>query len=110
MLGQRFGHYLIEQKLGEGRMGVVYRARDEKLQREVGLKFLGVLPAGSSASHENVLQEARAISALNHPNICTVYEVGEIDGKPYIAMEYVEGRPLTMQFPPIAWRRDRAGA
>ncbi|HEV8075300.1 MAG TPA: protein kinase [Candidatus Acidoferrum sp.] len=97
MLGQRFGHYLIEQKLGEGGMGVVYRARDEKLRRDVALKFLGVLPAGGSASHENVLQEARAISALNHPNICTIYEVGEIDGKPYIAMEYVEGRPLTME-------------
>src|SRR5437899_8022111 len=97
MLGQRFGHYLIEQTLGEGGMGVVYRARDEKLQREVALKFLGVLPAGGSASHENVLQEARAISALNHPNICTVYEVGEIEGKPYIAMEYVEGHALTME-------------
>jgi serine/threonine-protein kinase len=97
MLGQKFGHYLIEQKLGEGGMGVVYRARDEKLQRDVALKFLGVLPAGSSSSHENVLQEARAISALNHPNICTIYEVGEIDGKPYIAMEYVEGRSLTME-------------
>lgn len=99
MLGQRFGHYLIEEKLGEGGMGVVYRALDEKLQRSVALKFLGVLPTGVSASHERILQEARAISALNHPNICTVYEVGEIDGKPYIAMEYVEGRPLSMEIP-----------
>src|SRR5260221_8292328 len=99
MLGQRFGHYLIEQKLGEGGMGVVYRARDERLQRDVALKFLGILSAGGSASHENVLQEARAISALNHPNICTVYEVGEIDGQPYIAMEYVEGRALTLEIP-----------
>src|SRR5215471_10212984 len=97
MIGQKFGHYLIEQKLGEGGMGVVYRARDEKLQREVALKFLETLPTGSSASHERVLQEARAISALNHPNICTVYEVGEIENKPYIAMEFVEGRPLTME-------------
>ncbi|HKE07143.1 MAG TPA: protein kinase [Candidatus Acidoferrum sp.] len=97
MLGQKFGHYLIEQKLGEGGMGVVYRARDEKLQREVALKFLETLPTGSSASHERVLQEARAISALNHPNICTVYEVGEIDGKPYIAMEFIEGRPLSLE-------------
>src|SRR5258708_20099789 len=100
MLGQRFGHYLIEQKLGEGGMGVVYRARDEKLQRDVALKFLGILSAGGSASHENVLQEARAISALNHPNICTVYEVGEVDGKPYIAIEHEEGRPLTLKIPP----------
>jgi TolB-like protein/tRNA A-37 threonylcarbamoyl transferase component Bud32/Flp pilus assembly protein TadD len=97
MIGQKFGHYLIEQKLGEGGMGVVYRARDEKLQRDVALKFLEALPTGSSASHERVLQEARAISALNHPNICTVYEVGEIDSKPYIAMEFVEGRPLSME-------------
>ncbi len=97
MIGQKFGHYLIEQKLGEGGMGVVYRARDEKLQREVALKFLEALSTGSSASHERVLQEARAISALNHPSICTVYEVGEIDGKPYIAMEFIEGRPLSLE-------------
>jgi serine/threonine-protein kinase len=97
MLGQRFSHYVIEDKLGEGGMGVVYRARDEKLQRHVALKFLGTLPTGNSASHERILQEARAISALNHPNICTVYEVGETDGRPYIAMEFVEGRPLTME-------------
>lgn len=99
MLGQRFDHYVIQQKLGEGGMGVVYRARDEKLQRDVALKFLETLPTGSSAGHERVLQEARAISALNHPNICTVYEVGEVDGKPYIAMEYVEGRGLNVEIP-----------
>ena len=73
-------------------MGVVYRARDEKLQRDVALKFLGALPSGSSASHEQILAEARAISALNHPNICTVYEVGEAEGMPFIAMEFVEGQ------------------
>ena len=99
MLGQRFSHYVIEQKLGEGGMGVVYRARDEKLQRDVALKFLGTLPTGSSASHERALQEARAISALNHPNICTVYEVGELEGRPFIAMEFVEGRPMSMEIP-----------
>jgi len=99
MLGQRFGHYVIEQKLGEGGMGVVYRAKDEKLQRDVALKFLGTLATGSSASHERALQEARAISALNHPNICTVYEVDEVDGKPFIAMEYIEGRLLSLEIP-----------
>jgi eukaryotic-like serine/threonine-protein kinase len=99
MLGQRFSHYVIEQKLGEGGMGVVYRARDEKLQRDVALKFLGKLTTESSASHERTLQEARAISALNHPNICTVYEVDEVDGKPFIAMEYVEGRALSLEIP-----------
>jgi serine/threonine-protein kinase len=97
MIGQRIGHYIIEQKLGEGGMGVVYRARDEKLQRDVALKFLETLPTGESAGHERVLQEARAISALNHPNICTIYEVGEANGKPYIAMEYIEGRPLSQE-------------
>src|SRR6516165_1478190 len=101
MLGQKFGHYVIEQKLGEGGMGVVYRARDEKLQREVALKFLGTLLGGGSANHERALQEARAISALNHPNICTVYEVGETEGRPFIAMEYVEGRPLSVEIPSI---------
>jgi eukaryotic-like serine/threonine-protein kinase len=99
MLGQRLSQYLIEQKLGEGGMGVVYRARDERLQREVALKFLDTLPTSTSASHERALQEARAISALNHPNICTVYEVGEVDGRPFIAMEYVEGRPLSLEIP-----------
>ena len=99
MLGQRFSHYVIEQKLGEGGMGVVYRATDEKLRRDVALKFLGSLVAASSASHERALQEARAISALNHPNICTVYEVDEVDGKPFIAMEYIEGRPLSLEIP-----------
>jgi eukaryotic-like serine/threonine-protein kinase len=99
MLGQRFSHYVIEQKLGEGGMGVVYRARDEKLQRDVALKFLETLPTGSSASHERALKEARAISALNHPNICTVYEIDEVDGRPFIAMEYVEGRALSLEIP-----------
>src|SRR3974390_2078367 len=99
MIGQKFGHYLIDQKLGEGGMGVVFRARDEKLQRDVALKFLESLPSGGSARHERVLQEARAISALNHPNICTVYEIGEIEEKPYIAMEFVEGRPLSLEIP-----------
>src|SRR5215469_1311789 len=97
MIGQRIGHYIIEQKLGVGGMGVVYRAHDEKLQRDVALKFLETLPTGESAGHERVMQEARAISALNHPNICTIYEVGEANGTPYIAMEYIEGRPLSQE-------------
>jgi eukaryotic-like serine/threonine-protein kinase len=107
MIGQRIGHYFIEEKLGEGGMGVVYRARDEKLQRDIALKFLGVLPSGSSVTHERVLEEARAISALNHPNICTVYEVGEADGKPYLAMEFVEGRPLSMEILSIGMSLDQ---
>src|SRR5260370_13326892 len=97
MIAQRIAHYVIIEKLGEGGMGVVYRARDEKLQRDVALKFLGVLTTGSAASHEKILQEARAISALNHPNICTIYEVGEAEGRPYLAMEYLEGHPLNQE-------------
>ena len=107
MLGQRFSHYVIEEKLGEGGMGVVYRAHDERLQRNVALKFLGTMPSVSSASHERALQEARAISALNHPNICTVYEVGETEGAPYIAMEYVEGRPLSLEIPSVGMSLDQ---
>jgi eukaryotic-like serine/threonine-protein kinase len=107
MLGQKLGQYLIEQKLGEGGMGVVYRAHDEKLQREVALKFLGTLPMPTSASHERALQEARNISALNHPNICTVYEVGEFEGRPFIAMEFVEGRPLSLEIPSTGLSQDQ---
>jgi TolB-like protein/tRNA A-37 threonylcarbamoyl transferase component Bud32/Flp pilus assembly protein TadD len=107
MIGHRIGHYIIEQKLGEGGMGVVYRARDEKLQRDVALKFLETLPTGESAAHERLLQEARAISALNHPNICTVYEVGEVNGRPYIAMEYIEGRPLSQEITSTGFSLDQ---
>jgi serine/threonine protein kinase/tetratricopeptide (TPR) repeat protein len=107
MIGQRFSHYVIEQKLGEGGMGVVYRARDEKLQRDVALKFLDTLPSGTSASHSRALQEARAISALNHPNICTIYEVGEVDGRPFIAMEFVEGRPLSTEITSVGLALDQ---
>ena len=110
MIAQRVAHYIIVEKLGEGGMGVVYRARDEKLQRDVALKFLGTLTTGSSSTHEQVLEEARAISALNHPNICTVYEVGEADGIPYIAMEYVEGRLLSTEIRSTGMPLDPGGA
>lgn len=106
MLGQKVSHYVIEQTLGEGGMGVVYRAHDEKLQREVALKFLGA-QTGSSSTHARALQEARAISALNHPNICTVYEIGEFEGRPFIAMEFVEGRPLSLEIPSVGLSLDQ---
>ena len=99
MVGKSFAHYVILEKAGAGGMGVVFRAHDEKLHRDVALK----LPAMDSLTNEQarsrILREARAASALNHPNICTIYEVGEVDGQPYIAMEYVPGETLSKRIP-----------
>jgi TolB-like protein/tRNA A-37 threonylcarbamoyl transferase component Bud32/Flp pilus assembly protein TadD len=97
MIGQSVSHYSITEKLGEGGMGIVYRARDLTLHRDVALKFLAVGVLDDLQAREKVLQEARTISALNHPNICTVYEVGEVEGRPYLAMEYIEGHPLSRE-------------
>ncbi len=97
MIGQAISHYLIVEKLGEGGMGVVYRARDLTLHRDVALKFLTVKQIDDPLAHVNVLQEARTISALNHPNICTIYEVGEAEGRPYLAMEFIEGHTLSQE-------------
>jgi eukaryotic-like serine/threonine-protein kinase len=94
MIGQAISHYSILEKLGEGGMGVVYRARDLTLHRDVALKFLTVNAIDDLMPRVNILQEARTISALNHPNICTIYEVGEADGRPYLAMEFIEGHTL----------------
>ena len=100
MIGETLGHYTIDARLGEGGMGVVYRAHDSRLQRTVAIKLIGGSATGSSAAeHARLLDEARAVSALNHPNICTVFEVGEVEGRAYIAMEYVEGQPLSQNVP-----------
>ena len=94
MIGQTISHYEILEKLGEGGMGVVYRAHDESLDRDVALK---ILPPGSlsdPAARALLTREARTASQLNHANICTIYEVGEVEGQAYIAMELVAGQPL----------------
>jgi eukaryotic-like serine/threonine-protein kinase len=94
MIGQLLGHYRITSKIGEGGMGVVYRAKDEFLHRDVALKVLGKGLASDASAKGFLLHEARASSALSHPNICTIHEVGETDGELYIVMELVEGKSL----------------
>lgn len=95
MTGNTLGHYHIDEKIGEGGMGVVYRARDEYLNRDVALKVLSEHLLADAAGRGRLLQEARAVSPLNHPNICTIHEVGEENGEFYIVMEFIEGQPLS---------------
>ena len=101
MIGETLGHYRVEALLGSGGMGVVYRARDERLHRTVAIKLVGTEGGGSRPEDRaSLLDEARAASQLNHPHICTVYEVGELGERAYIAMEFVAGRPLSQMLPP----------
>src|SRR5215467_4210626 len=94
MVGKTLGHYRIVEKIGEGGMGVVYRAYDEVLRRDVALKVVNKGAAFDSSSSQLLLHEARASSSLSHPNICTVHEVGETEGELYIVMEFVDGKSL----------------
>ncbi len=104
MLGKTISHYTITEKLGEGGMGVVYRAHDLKLKRDVAIKFLPKRLSTHGEERERFVHEAQAASALNHPGICTIHEIDEADGETFIVMEMIEGVTLR------EWIHDKIGA
>src|SRR3990170_6763814 len=94
MVGETILHYKILEKLGEGGMGTVFKAQDTKLDRFVALKFLPSQLTSTSEEKERFIQEAKAASSMNHPNVCTIYSIEEYNNQLFISMEYIDGKTL----------------
>jgi serine/threonine protein kinase/tetratricopeptide (TPR) repeat protein len=99
MIGETISHYRIIQKIGAGGMGEVYRAHDDQLKRDVAIKVLNAKFSADTHANISLLREAQSASALNDPHICTIYEIGEVNGHAFIVMEFIEGRPLKELIP-----------
>src|SRR5690348_17266093 len=103
MIGRTLGRYRVLAQLGAGGMGVVYRAHDDELDRDVALKFISPAALNDPAARARLLREARAASALNHPGICHIFDIGHAEDQDYIAMELVSGSSLDTLIPPAGF-------